>query len=101
MNPHINVGKDVLEPKSAVSKPKSLNKFTYFNDTQETTIDGGPGDDSDDEWTLGTNKYRVCKKVCSSKWHLKKHAQTHTDKDKKGTYKCVPCMKSFKRKNLT
>ena len=68
----------------------------------ETTVNGGSGDDSDDDWTFGEeNKCKVCKKKCSSKWHLKKHQQTHTaDKDQKGTYKCVPCKQSFKRKEL-
>ena len=64
----------------------------------ETTIDGGSGEDSDDEWTLSKNKCKLCKKKFSSKWHLKKHAQVHTDR--KGTYKCIPCKRSFKSKDL-
>jgi len=95
--------KDVLEePHVDLSKTSSVSKFTYFNDKMETTVGGGSGDDSDDDWTFGEeNKCKVCKKKCSSKWHLKKHQQTHTAEiDKKGTYKCIPCKQSFKRKDL-
>jgi len=95
--------KDIIEGRNIdLSKTSSVSKFTYFNDKMETSVGGDSGDDSDDDWTFGEeNKCKVCKKKCSSKWHLKKHQQTHTaENDKKGTYKCIPCNQSFKRKDL-
>ena len=90
-------GKDSSQVK--VKNPSlNLNKFTYFNDKLETTVEGGSGEDSDDEWTLSKNKCNLCKKKFSTKWHLKKHSKVHSDRT--GTYKCLPCKRSFKRKDL-
>ena len=80
----------------------ALNKFTYFNDNLETAVGGGSGEDSDDDWTLGKNKCNLCKKKFSTKWHLKQHLRVHSERQGtfRGTYKCKPCKKTFKRKDL-
>ena len=76
----------------------TMNKFMYFNEKLETSVAGGSGEDSDDEWTLVENKCSICKKRFSSKWHLKQHNRIHSERS--GTYKCGICKKSFKRKDL-